>query len=66
MPRLYCEIKCCEICNEWIESTNKLVIIKNKHYHKDCVILCRLSSHILKPVPCLTPSAPSLHPSVHS
>jgi hypothetical protein len=41
MPRLYCEIKCCEICNEFVETTNKLVIIKNKHYHKDCIILCR-------------------------
>ena len=39
--QLKCEIKCCRICNEFIEQTNKLVIINHKHYHRDCIILCR-------------------------
>ena len=35
---LKCEIKCCEICGDWIDYTNKLIIIKHKHYHKSCII----------------------------
>jgi|APGre2960657404_1045060.scaffolds.fasta_scaffold08157_4 late competence protein required for DNA uptake (superfamily II DNA/RNA helicase) len=63
--QLNCEIKCCRICNEFIEQTNKLVIINHKHYHRDCIILCRVSSHTQKLVPLMNPSVPSYLPSPH-
>lgn len=65
--QLKCELKPCEICNEWIEETNKLIIIKHKHYHKDCIIsLYRLSlcKSWLEQKNC--PSVPSSRPSLHS
>lgn len=37
-----CEIRCCQICGEWIEYSKTRTIIKRKHYHKNCIIsLCR-------------------------
>jgi hypothetical protein len=36
--QLKCEIKCCEICGDWIDWTNKLIIINRKHYHRGCII----------------------------
>lgn len=60
--QLNCEIKCCRICNEFIEQTNKLVIINHKHYHRDCIILCRGFLHTQKLVPLMNPSAPCLQP----
>lgn len=61
--QLKCEIQCCKICNEWIEWTNKLVIIKNKHYHRKCIIsLYREFSHTQKLATCLTPSLPYHQP----
>ena len=63
--QLNCEIKCCRICNEFIEQTNKLVIINHKHYHRDCIILCRVSLHKSLLVEHLTPLLPSYLPSPH-
>lgn len=63
---LKCEIRCCLICGDWIEYTNKLVIINRKHYHKNCIIsLCREFLHTQKPVPCLNPSHPYPLPYPH-
>ena len=45
--QLKCEIQCCKICNEWIEWTNKLVIIKNKHYHRRCIRQLYLKQQML-------------------
>jgi hypothetical protein len=60
---LKCEIKCCEICGDWIDWTNKLVIIKRKHYHKNCILtLYREFLHTQKLAPCLIPSAPYRQP----
>lgn len=36
--QLKCEIKCCEICGDWIDWTNKLIVIKRKHYHQNCIV----------------------------
>lgn len=58
---LKCEIKCCEICGDWIDWTNKLIIIKRKHYHKNCIVtlfLCRGSLCRSLPVPNWIPSTP--------
>ena len=60
--QLNCEIKCCRICNEWIEQTNKLVIINHKHYHRDCIILCRVFLHKPLPAQMSYPSVPCLQP----
>jgi hypothetical protein len=35
---LKCEIKRCQICNKWIEYSNTLMIIKHKHFHRDCIM----------------------------
>jgi hypothetical protein len=32
------EIKICKICKDWIDCTNKLVIIKHQHFHKECLV----------------------------
>ena len=63
--QLKCEIKCCRICNEFIEQTNKLVIINHKHYHRDCIILCRGFLHTLLPVQFQNPSVPYHQPYPH-
>lgn len=63
--QLKCEIKCCRICNEFIEQTNKLVIINHKHYHRDCIILCHGFLHKSLLVEHLTPSVPLYPPSPH-
>lgn len=62
---LKCEIRRCEICQHWIEQTNKVRIIKKKYYHKSCIILYRESLHTQKPALCWNPSAPSHRPSSH-
>lgn len=36
--QLKCEIRRCEICQHWIEQTNKVLIIKQKYYHKNCIV----------------------------
>lgn len=65
--QLKCEIQCCQICNEWIDQTNKLVIINRKHYHKKCIIsLYREFSHTQKLVLCSIPCPPYQPPCLHS
>ena len=60
-----CEIRCCSICGEWIDRSDQLVIIKRKHYHKNCIILCRESLCKSLLVEHWNPSAPSFPPSPH-
>lgn len=51
-----CEIRRCSICEEWIEYSKTLAIIKRKHYHRQCIIsLCREFLHKLTLVPYLNP-----------
>lgn len=65
--QLNCEIKRCVICDKWIEQTNKLVIIKHKHYHKDCItyLLGRVSLCRSLPEPKNFPSPPCRLPFPH-
>lgn len=51
-----CEIRCCTICDKWIEHSKTRTIIKRKHYHRQCIIsLCREFLHTLTLVPYLNP-----------
>lgn len=62
-----CEIRCCSICGDWIEYSKTLVIIKRKHYHKNCLIfLCREFLHTQMLELCLNPSPPYRLPYPHS
>ena len=45
--QLKCEIKPCEICNEWIEYSKTLVIINHKHYHRRCILDLYLKRQML-------------------
>ena len=63
---LKCEIKCCEICGDWIDWTNKLIVIKRKHYHKNCIVtLYREFLRRQKLAPYLIPSVPYHQPYPH-
>ena len=61
-----CEIRCCSICEEWIEYSKTLTIINRKHYHKNCLIsLCRVFLHTQKLELCLNPLPPNPQPYPH-
>ena len=51
-----CEIKCCAICGDWIEYSKTRIIVKRKHYHRNCIIsLYHEFLHIQMLELCLTP-----------